>query len=172
MLIKRFFNNNATGQPKEEGSNAPLNPVLSCIIKTVGFRRIPCQRSLATSVDVDRTILRNSRPMLFSESGRRHDRVWVEIRSHLGGDTVASGRRYDRVWEEKRSHLGRETVASGTVFANKYRIWFIGVVAPCFTRCCYVACAMWWIYIDVALTFGTEIHPLKTSKAIMIFYCV
>ncbi len=150
MLIKRFFNNNATGQPKEEGSNAPLNPVLSCIIKTVGFRRIPCQRSLATSVDVDRTILRNSRPMLFSESGRRHDRVWVEI----------------------RSHLGRETVASGTVFANKYRIWFIGVVAPCFTRCCYVACAMWWIYIDVALTFGTEIHPLKTSKAIMIFYCV
>ena len=84
MLIKRFFNNNATGQPKEEGSNAPLNPVLSCIIKTVGFRRIPCQRSLATSVDVDRTILRNSRPMLFSESGRRHDRVWVEKRSHLG----------------------------------------------------------------------------------------
>lgn len=107
MLIKRFFNNNATGQAKEEGSNAPLNPVLSCIIKTVGFRRIPCQRSLATSVDVDRTILRNSRPMLFSESGRRHDRVWVEIWSHLGGDTTASGRRNGRIWVEKRSHLGQ-----------------------------------------------------------------
>ena len=80
----RFFNDNATGQPKEEGSNATLNPAPSSIFKMVGFRRIPCQRSLATSVDVDRIILRNLEPMLFSESGRRHDRVWVEIRPHLG----------------------------------------------------------------------------------------
>ena len=80
----RFFNDNATGQPKEEGSNATLNPAPSSIFKMVGFRRIPCQRSLATSVDVDRIILRNLGPMLFSESGRRHDRVWVEIRPHLG----------------------------------------------------------------------------------------
>lgn len=146
----RFFNDNATGQPKEEGSNATLNPAPSSIIKMVGFRRIPCRRSLATSVDVDRIILRNSEPLLFSESGARHDRIWEEV----------------------RSRLGRDTTASGTVFANKYRIWFIGVVAPCFTRCCHVACAMWWIYIEVALAFGTEIHPLKTSKASMIFYCV
>lgn len=146
----RFFNDNATGQPKEEGSNATLNPAPSSIIKMVGFRRIPCRRSLATSVDVDRIILRNSGPLLFSESGTRHERIWEEV----------------------RSRLGRDTTASGTVFANKYRIWFIGVVAPCFTRCCHVACAMWWIYIEVALAFGTEIHPLKTSKASMIFYCV
>lgn len=146
----RFFNDNATGQPKEEGSNATLNPAPSSIFKMVGFKRIPCRRSLATSVDVDRIILRNSGPLLFSESGTRHERIWGETRPRLGG----------------------ETVASGTVFANKYRIWFIRVVAPCFTRCCYVACAMWWIYIDVALAFGTEIHPLKTSKASMIFYCV
>lgn len=92
--------------------------------------------------------------------------------ANLGGDTTASGSRYGRIWEEIRPRLGGETVASGTVFANKYRIWFIRVVAPCFTRCCYVACAMWWIYIDVALAFGIEIHPLKTSKASMIFYCV
>lgn len=99
-LIKRFFNDNATGQPKEEGSNATLYPAPSSILKMVGFRRIPCRRSLATSVDVDRITLRNSRPLFFSESGRRHDRVWVETRPRLGG----------------------ETVASGTVFANKYRI--------------------------------------------------
>ena len=146
----RFFNDNATGQPKEEGSNATLNPAPSSIFKMVGFRRIPCRRSLATSVDVDRIILRNSGPLLFSESGTRHERIWEEV----------------------RSRLGRDTTASGTVFANKYRIWFIGVVAPCFTRCCHVACAMWWIYIEFALAFGTEIHPLKTSKASMIFYCV
>lgn len=150
MLIKRFFNDNATGQPKEEGSNATLNPAPSSIFKMVGFRRIPCQRSLATSVDVDRITLRNSRPLLFSESGTRHDRIWEEV----------------------RSRLGRDTTASGTVFANKYRIWFIRVVASCFTRCCYVACAMWWIYVDVVLVFCTETHPLKTSKASMIFYCV
>ena len=87
----RFFNDNATGQPKEEGSNATLNPAPSSIFKMVGFRRIPCQRSLATSVDVDRIILRNLEPMLFSESGRRHDRVWDEIRLRLGGDTFESG---------------------------------------------------------------------------------
>lgn len=92
--------------------------------------------------------------------------------ANLGGDTTASGSRHGRVWEEVRSRLGRDTTASGTVFANKYRIWFIRVVASCFTRCCYVACAMWWIYIEVALAFGTEILPLKTSKASMIFYCV
>ena len=50
----------------------------------VGFWRIPCRRSLATSVDVDRITLRNSRPLLFSESGRRCGRVCVEIRPHLG----------------------------------------------------------------------------------------
>lgn len=153
----RFFNDNATGQPKEEGSNATLNPAPSRIFKMVGFRRIPCRRSLATSVDVDRIILRNSGPLLFSESGTRQSE---------------SGARHDRIWEEVRSRLGRDTTASGTVFANKYRIWFIGVVAPCFTRCCHVACAMWRIYIEVALAFDTEIHPLKTSKASMIFYCV
>lgn len=92
--------------------------------------------------------------------------------ANLGRGTSESGARHDRIWEEVRSRLGRDTTASGTVFANKYRIWFIGVVAPCFTRCCHVACAMWWIYIEVALAFGTEIHPLKTSKASMIFYCV
>ena len=73
----------------------------------VGFRRIPCQRSLATSVDVDRITLRNSRPLFFSESGRRHDRVWVETRSRLGGGAVASGRRCGRVWVEIRPHLGQ-----------------------------------------------------------------
>lgn len=150
MLIKRFFNDNATGQPKEKGCNATLNPAPSSIFKMVGFWRILCQRSLATSVDVDRITLRNLRPLLFSESGTRHERIWEEV----------------------RSRLGRDTTASGTVFANKYRIWFIRVVASCFTRCCYVACAMWWIYIEVALAFGTEMHPLKTSKASMIFYCV
>ena len=87
---------------KEECSNATLYPALSSIYKTVGFRRITCRRSLATSVDVDRTILRNPEPMLFSESGRRHDRVWVEIRSHLGGDTTASGRRNGRIWDSVR----------------------------------------------------------------------
>ena len=92
--------------------------------------------------------------------------------ANVGADASESGSRHDRIWEEVRSRLGRDTTASGTVFANKYRIWFIGVVAPCFTRCCHVACAMWWIYIEVALAFGTEIHPLKTSKASMIFYCV
>lgn len=92
--------------------------------------------------------------------------------ANLGRGTSESGARHDRIWEEVRSRLGRDTTAFGTVFANKYRIWFIGVVAPCFTRCCHVACAMWWIYIEVALAFGTEIHPLKTSKASMIFYCV
>lgn len=92
--------------------------------------------------------------------------------ANLGRGTSESGARHDRIWEEVRSRLGRDTTASGTVLANKYRIWFIGVVAPCFTRCCHVACAMWWIYIEVALAFGTEIHPLKTSKASMIFYCV
>lgn len=89
--------------------------------------------------------------------------------ANLGRGTSESGARHDRIWEEVRSRLGRDTTASGTVFANKYRIWFIGVVAPCFTRCCHVACAMWWIYIEVALAFDTEIHPLKTSKASMIF---
>ena len=117
---KAFFNDNATRQPKEEGSNATLNPAPSSIFRMVGFRRIPCRRSLATSVDVDRIILRNSGPLLFSESGTWHERIWGEV----------------------RSRLGRDTTASGTVFANKYRIWFIRVVAPCFTRCCYVACAM------------------------------
>ena len=101
-LIKRFFNDNATGQPKEEGSNATLNPAPSSIFKMVGFRRIPCQRSLATSVDVDRITLRNSRPLFFSESGRRHDRVWVETRSRLGGGAVASGSRYGRIWDSVR----------------------------------------------------------------------
>lgn len=99
-LIKRFFNDNATGQPKEEGSNATLNPAPSSIFKMVGFRRIPCRRSLATSVDVDRITLRNLRPLLFSESGTRHERIWDETRPRLGGDTVASG----------------------TAFANKYGI--------------------------------------------------
>ena len=98
----RFFNDNATGQPKEEGSNATLYPAPSSIYKTVGFRRIPCRLSLATSVDVDRTILRNLEPKLFSESGRRNDRVWVEIRSHLGGETTASGRRNGRIWDSVR----------------------------------------------------------------------
>ena len=101
-LIKRFFNDNATGQPKEEGCNATLNPAPSSILKMVGFWRILCQRSLATSVDVDRITLRNSRPLLFSESGRRHDRVWVETRSRLGGGAVASGSRYDRIWDSVR----------------------------------------------------------------------
>lgn len=62
--------------------------------------------------------------------------------SHLGGDTIASGSRYERVWEEIRTRLGRDTVASGTAFANKYRNWFIGDVAPCFIRCCHVASTM------------------------------
>ena len=57
----------------------------------MGFWRILCQRSLATSVDVDRIILRNSRPLLFSESGRRHDRIWEKIRLRLGRDTFESG---------------------------------------------------------------------------------
>ena len=101
-LIKRFFNDNATGQPKEEGSNATLNPAPSSIFKMVGFRRIPCQRSLATSVDVDRITLRNSRPLFFSESGTRHERIWDETRPNLGGGAVASGSRYDRVWDGVR----------------------------------------------------------------------
>lgn len=92
--------------------------------------------------------------------------------ANLGRDTTESGRRNDRIWDVTRPHLGRDTTASGTAFANKYRILFIGVVAPCFTRCCHVACAMWWIYIEVSLAFGAEIHPLKASKASMIFYCV
>ena len=98
----RFFNDNATGQPKEEGSNATLNPAPSSIFKMVGFRRIPCRRSLATSVDVDRIILRNSGPLLFSESWTRHERIWGETRPNLGGDTTASGSRYGRIWDRVR----------------------------------------------------------------------
>ena len=101
-LIKHFFNDNATGQPKEEGSNVTLNPAPSSIFRMVGFRRIPCRRSLATSVDVDRITLRNSWPLLFSESGTRHERIWDETRPNLGGGAVASGSRYDRVWDGVR----------------------------------------------------------------------
>lgn len=85
--------------------------------------------------------------------------------ANLGGDTTASGSRHGRVWEEVRSRLGRDMVASGTVFANKYRIWFIGVVAPCFTWCCHVACAMWWIYIEVALAFRHRDTPFENVKS-------
>lgn len=157
MLIKRFFNDNATGQPKEEGSNATLNPAPSSIFKwwaSEGFLvSVPLLRQLMLTA------------LFFVIQG-------LCFLANQGRGTSESGTRRDRIWEEVRSRLGQDTTASGTVFANKYRIWFIGVVAPCFTRCCYVACAMWWIYIDVALAFGIEMHPLKTSKASMIFYCV
>ena len=112
MLIKRFFNDIAARQPKEKGCNAPLNPAPSSIFKTVGFRRILCQRSLATSVDVDRTILRNSGPMFFSEPGRRYDRIWEEARPNLGGGTTASGARHDRIWDVIRPHLGRRSLTN------------------------------------------------------------
>ena len=111
-LIKRFFNDIATGQPKEEGSNATLNPAPSSIFKMVGFRRIPCRRSLATSVDVDRITLRNSWPLLFSESGTRHERIWDEARANLGRDTTESGRRCGRVWVEIRPRLGRRSLTN------------------------------------------------------------
>ena len=85
--------------------------------------------------------------------------------ANLRRGTSESGTRHDRIWEEVRSRLGRDTTASGTVFANKYRIWFIGVVAPCFTRCCHVACAMWWIYIEVALAFRHRDTPFENVKS-------
>lgn len=104
---KAFFNDNATGQPKEEGSNATLNPAPSSIFKMVGFRRIPCRPSLATSVDVDRITLRNSGPLLFSESRTRHERIW----------------------DETRPNLGRGTTERGAAFADRYRLWIGGL--PC-----------------------------------------
>lgn len=42
--------------------------------------------------------------------------------SNTGRDTTASGRRHDRVWDEIRLRLGGDTFESGTVFAEKLGI--------------------------------------------------
>ena len=70
-------------------SQKPWKPKHSCnseilFSKTAFLRGFLCQRFLASTVDDGRIILRNSRPMLFSASGRRHNRIWGEKRTHLG----------------------------------------------------------------------------------------
>ena len=98
-------------------SQKPWIPKHSCnseilFSKTAFLRSFLCLRFLASTVDDDRIILRNSRPMLFSASGRRLNRIWDEKRTHLGRETNASGRRNVRVCGEIRSHLGQRSLTN------------------------------------------------------------
>lgn len=43
----------------------------------------------------------------------------------LAADAFASGSRFGRVWEQVRSRLGADSVASGTMFADKYGICIV-----------------------------------------------
>lgn len=103
--------------------------------KTAFLSFFLCLHFLASTVDDGRINLRNSRPMLFSASGRRLDRIWGEKRTHLGGDTNASGRRYERVWGEIRSHLGRRSLTNIEIdlLGALHRVSF--GVAMSLTRC-------------------------------------
>lgn len=58
-------------------------------------------------------------PMLIDERGGRRNRLWVQIQSSLGADSVASGSRYERLWVQTRTHAGRGTIARGAAFAGK-----------------------------------------------------
>ena len=74
----------------------------------------------------------SSRPMPFSERGSRRKRVWEQIRSRLGADSVASGSRFGCVWEQVRSRLGRCSLTSTEfVLSVNLRCWKL----PFFRMC-------------------------------------
>lgn len=73
----------------------------------------------------------SSRPMPFSERGSRRKRVWEQIRSRLGADSVASGSRFGRVWDDVRWQVRNlycpSTSGAGNFLFSgcaKYRICF------------------------------------------------
>ena len=51
-------------------------------------------------------------PMPLGERGPRRIRLWEEMRSRLGRETIASGTRDGRVWDMKRMNLGRRSPTS------------------------------------------------------------
>ena len=45
--------------------------------------------------------------------------------ANAGADASVSGSRFGRVWEQVRSRLGADSVVSGTMFADKYGICIV-----------------------------------------------
>ena len=67
-------------------------------------------------------------PMPLGERGPRRIRLWEEMRSRLGRETIASGTRDGRVWDMKRMNLGRRSPTSWDTGFATFVFWGTGRV--------------------------------------------
>lgn len=73
------------------------------------------------------TRLTSANPILVSERGTRHDRIWDVRRPNLGRVTFESGTWRDRIWDVRRPNLGREAPtnigneSSATFFSTPHK---------------------------------------------------